>query len=105
MDQGLPTGKGSALALYDSDLDAHKLKAEIQMLQRLRIGSRVAVKFSAKLNEHGSFSNCEPFTSIGSVVGLQLYRERGHVDIHFDGEDVPVSSFSPLEVMLIEPND
>jgi hypothetical protein len=102
--EGLASPPCSALELYGEEAEAHRIRAELQMLERLRIGSRVAVKFSTRYDEHRGIVPCKPFTAIGAVVGLQLFNGRGHVDIHFDGEEVPVSSFSPLETMLVEQN-
>lgn len=92
----------SALELYEDDQQDLKLKAERQMLERLRIGSRVAVTFSTKFDDEMRMVSCKPYTRVGDVVGLELYNGRGQVSIHFEGDELPTGTFSPLDTMLIE---
>jgi hypothetical protein len=78
------------------------IEAEVALLKTMRIGDRVAVTFRSKFDEaRGRVIGCEPFSALGEIVVLELHEGRGHVSVLFDGDEIPVGPFVPLDVRLV----
>lgn len=93
-----------SFGVWDEEAENLKIKAELQFLKTLHIGDRVAVTFTSKMDDRYRMVKCEPYTEIGEIVTLELHRGRGHISIHFDGEDKPTGPFKPSEVRIIQEN-
>lgn len=93
-----------SFGVWDEESEKLKIKAELQFLKTLHISDRVAVTFTSKMDARCKMVKCEPYTEIGEIVTLELHRGRGHITIHFDGEDKPTGPFKPSEVRLILDN-
>lgn len=93
-----------SFGVWDEEDETLKLKAELQFLKTLHIGDRVAVQFRSKMDDGYRMVECEPYTEIGTIVTLELHRGRGHISVHFDGEEKPTGPFKSREVRIIQEN-